>query len=767
MWSFFNKHGKTIAMIIAVFGGLMLLITAVFLTNDYKTEITKSAAVQANYNTFETRQAVENSLGKYVTKAIANAEVITESVSSETDLKTYLMAIEDHTTEQDENFYVKFVRCIKDGVLLDSSLDPSERTMPNYCTAHPDTAGYAGKMTDSFINQQLVCFYAPVRNSDYADGILLYYTYETLNKLYVNDILSRPQDGSVFRVFCTSDGNVIGGDMTDPDLFNGDTVEVGSLLATLKGVIGDGPKVREVTEALTGGKDTFVSMNIGSTEYVMAFSTSADTMSGLVVVELFPVNELYVNGLQTVYTIVAIIILFGLIALGVSIFLVIHNISIRRRLFNTETKDAVLDCFNRYGFEREVEKIIARNNLNYSSIVELHISHYPYLLEKFGKEEVSSLIRYIRGILPRFLRIEETFGYADEGNFFLLIHATDKDDLIGRLKLIAYAIGRFRNAKVWNLQPKYGVFEIEKQDSVAVPQMIDYAIEANKTVTTLSAEAGSLPIHFYDNELRRVRMLNENMEIRMEYALQSGEFQVFYQPKYNLNTKTIEGAEALVRWYNVDTKVYERPNLFMALFESNGFIIKLDKYVFTKVCEFISYCTAHGKPVYPVSVNISRVTAVQPDFLEFYTREKKKFGIADGMIMIEFTESFAYENYENLEKIVTTLHMSGFKCSIDDFGCGYSSYQILKMLPMDEIKLDRMFMLPGLSYDRDQDIFQSIIELSKKLNMMVTQEGVEEPADVERMRALGCDVIQGYVYARPMPLSDYLTFLTNARDKVL
>lgn len=130
--------------------------------------------------------------------------------------------------------------------------------------------------------------------------------------------------------------------------------------------------------------------------------------------------------------------------------------------------------------------------------------------------------------------------------------------------------------------------------------------------------------------------------------------------------------------------------------------------------------------------------------------------------MIEFTESFAYENYKTLLSIVNNLHDNGFKCSIDDFGCGYSSYRILKTLPMDEIKLDKFFLEKGISSEKDRYIFESIIELGKKLGMKVTQEGVETEEELERVRKLGCDVVQGYYYSHPLGLNDYMSFVDNS-----
>lgn len=130
-------------------------------------------------------------------------------------------------------------------------------------------------------------------------------------------------------------------------------------------------------------------------------------------------------------------------------------------------------------------------------------------------------------------------------------------------------------------------------------------------------------------------------------------------------------------------------------------------------------------------------------------------------ITLEFTESFAYENYEFLSDIVKKLHDNGFMCSIDDFGTGYSSYNILKTIKMDEIKLDKFFLDKGISADRDQLLLESVIDMVKKLGMKVTQEGVETKEDLYRLEKLGCDVIQGYYFAKPMKYSDFCDFVKS------
>ncbi|MGN1040090.1 MAG: EAL domain-containing protein, partial [Candidatus Fimimonas sp.] len=448
----------------------------------------------------------------------------------------------------------------------------------------------------------------------------------------------------------------------------------------------------------------------------------------------------------------------------VVIYLVTRRIQREKEFFNMETTDTKLQCPNRVGFEKSAKKVLERNSNSNFFVVVAQLRHYKHILENFGDVETSHLLMHLRAACSKLVNLEEVYGHGEEGDFLLLMHAKNRDALVERLKILAYTAAQYKGAHKFDILLRFGIYEIDRTETVTVSQMIDFANEANNSISQATAQNANMQFNFYNNELRKIRLLNEDMELRMEGALRDGEFQLFYQPKYNLRTKRQDGCEALVRWYDPKTQKFNPPALFMQLFETNGFIVKLDKYVYAKVCEYISYTIAHGGTVYPVSVNVSRITAVQPDFVDYYYKTKRKYGISDGLIMIEFTESFAYENYEILRTIVDDLHDKGFKCSIDDFGCGYSSYRILKSLPMDEIKLDKFFLEKSESESRDLAIFQSIIQLAKNLGMKVTQEGVETKEDLLRLIDLGCDVIQGYYYSHPLPLSDYINFVATSRE---
>lgn len=428
-----------------------------------------------------------------------------------------------------------------------------------------------------------------------------------------------------------------------------------------------------------------------------------------------------------------------------------------------ELKDynEILDCPSNVMFARVAENIIAQNRGTKFAVTVVDIRHFDYMIEHIGADPMIEELKRMKEFYTRFLQLKETYGYAGNGRFLLLFHYRDLDALGTRVKTLTNYLGVSRVANSGEritLSAYGGICLTADNQAASVEKMIDMAVIAeNATKYPYDFEAFRL----YNEQLHSSTAMNEYIEVNMQSALDNKLFKVFYQPKYNIETNRPDGCEALVRWYNPKTGEYMQPGLFLPLFEENRFIIKLDKYVYEQVCIYIAKKAAEHSPLYPVSVSVSRITATDPSFLDCYIATKEKYGIKDDFLTIEFTESFAFEDYEQLRETVSVLHKNGFKCSIDDFGSGFSSYNLLKELPMDEIKLDRFFIGKGISDERDLKVLSSVIQLGRGLKMKATQEGVETKAQMDMLKKLGCNVIQGFYYSKPLVENDYDDFLTR------
>ena len=228
----------------------------------------------------------------------------------------------------------------------------------------------------------------------------------------------------------------------------------------------------------------------------------------------------------------------------------------------------------------------------------------------------------------------------------------------------------------------------------------------------------------------------------MQQALENGEFIVYLQPKINLEKIEIVGAEALVRWNSQDGLI--SPGEFIPFFEKNGFIVKLDLYVFDCVCRLLQDWENRGIAPIPISVNLSRNHLLDPQFLKKYEAIQKTYGIASHLLEFELTETVVFENLELLKNVIAQIHAAGFQCSMDDFGSGYSSLNVLKEIPVDILKLDGAFF-DKEGDPRGNDVVETAIELARKLGMKTVAEGVETFTQVEFLRNADCDMVQGYI----------------------
>lgn len=259
----------------------------------------------------------------------------------------------------------------------------------------------------------------------------------------------------------------------------------------------------------------------------------------------------------------------------------------------------------------------------------------------------------------------------------------------------------------------------------------------------------------HDQMIRKVEIENN-----MESALLNNEFTFYLQPKYAPNGQVMLGAEALVRWLEPSGNLI-MPGEFIPIFEQNGFILKMDEYIFESVCKFLYQRIIENLPNVPISINISRLHLYQDDFIECYSKIKNKYSLPDKLVELEITENILLDNIEKIRNIIIELQNNGFTCSIDDFGSGYSSLNSLKDLPFEVIKLDRLFLINSYDIQRSQEIIKAIVEMAKTINIKTVAEGVETPSQLEFLKMIDCDMIQGYIFSKPRPIKEFEQLLIN------
>ncbi len=266
------------------------------------------------------------------------------------------------------------------------------------------------------------------------------------------------------------------------------------------------------------------------------------------------------------------------------------------------------------------------------------------------------------------------------------------------------------------------------------------------------------------SQLDSVYETNRRWEAEMEDALQNGEFKVFFQPKMNMVTSQMCGAEALSRWIHPEEGILV-PKMYMDLFEKNGFVVKLDYYIFEELCRMKSSWEGRRYAHLPVSVNMSRLHLYDRDFPEHLEEIAKKYGVNIPELELEFAERAFVKDSEELIEMMLRLKEKGFQVSIDDFGSGFSALYLLKDLPVNTIKIDRDFVRSSANDMRGKKVLRSVITMCKDLKMDVVVEGVETKDHVKFLISCGCQVAQGLFYARPLPEKEFFYYAEENAGK--
>ncbi|EGT4826622.1 EAL domain-containing protein, partial [Clostridioides difficile] len=343
--------------------------------------------------------------------------------------------------------------------------------------------------------------------------------------------------------------------------------------------------------------------------------------------------------------------------------------------------------------------------------------------------------------LNELTNINETFARVSADNFNILLTYNKKEDIINIIKKI------MANNELINLS--FGIYEIKDKD-LSVSVYSDRASLAKSSIKNNS----DVNFAFFNDKLREKLLLEDKIEKEMEYALESGQFVMYLQPKYNIKLDKFCGSEALVRWQYTEKEVIY-PSDFIPIFEKNGFIRKIDMYILEQACKEIQSLFDKGISPLPISVNFSRVDFFKKDFIENIVNICDRYKIPYSLIEIEITESSMFGDTDTLFNVSRNLQDIGFIVAMDDFGSGYSSVNMLKNIPLNVIKLDRGFFVDDKDVDKSQIVIKSIVSLIKQLGIRVVAEGIETRSQIEMLKKANCDIVQGYYFSKPLPIKEF------------
>ena len=368
----------------------------------------------------------------------------------------------------------------------------------------------------------------------------------------------------------------------------------------------------------------------------------------------------------------------------------------------------------------------------------------------FGDEILNAMADGIRKALLK------TGGIAgrNEADFFYLYvpHDENHNILLDKIKDSLSPL-----LKPSEIRLRLGVYS-DSEHKFAMTQRFDHAVQACNSLRNKTS--GDSDICIYDDKMAEKEVFDAHLLQDFEAAIEQKQFQVNYQPKFNIkgDKPVLCSAEALVRWIHPELG-FVRPDLFIPLFEENGLVTKLDRYVWEESAKQIRRWKDELGVTIPVSVNVSRVDIAEPDMTDFITKIVKENGLSASEYMLEITESAYTSDSKNIVEVIENLRLLGHKVEMDDFGSGYSSLNMLTSMPIDVLKMDKAFIRNIQPGNKEMKLVELVLDIAKNLGVPVVAEGVETEEELNMLKAAGCDIIQGYYFSKPIPPSEMEKFV--------
>ena len=427
---------------------------------------------------------------------------------------------------------------------------------------------------------------------------------------------------------------------------------------------------------------------------------------------------------------------------------IINIVSSQQKLSKAIYTDMVTGGYNWLYFEKRGNKLLKRNRGRYNyAVINLRMEKYRSFCTCFGVREGEELLEKFYLALKRNIKRSELMAHHDEADFGLLIRYIDSEELLAKINFMEKILNNvIPNIKMYF---NFGVCLADNND-----RNINTLYNNATIARDLLGDESENRVAFFDIEMNKRQLWERKVEDEMDKALVTKQFKLYLQPKYSTKEEKLAGAEALVRWIH-PTEGFISPNRFIPIFEKNGFILQLDDYMLEEVAIQQAKWMEEGRTLFPISVNVSRAHFTREDLAEHICSIIDKYKVPHNVIELELTESAFFDDKQVLIGTVKKLRDYGFIVSMDDFGAGYSSLNSLKELSIDVLKIDADFFRGADSVERGMLIVSEVIDLAKKLDMKIVAEGIESREQVEFLAAQECDLIQGYYYAKPMPIDEF------------
>lgn len=440
-----------------------------------------------------------------------------------------------------------------------------------------------------------------------------------------------------------------------------------------------------------------------------------------------------------------------------TIFIIRNDRKSNKYVDNLAYKDS-LTGLNNMNYLEDNSKSIFKKCGEPCGVVSLHVDNFRVIRDAYGPAKSNKLITCIGNAISDFIGSGEAAGRVSDASFCLVLSYVGENAFNNKLKNLRSYI--FSSCSTYmatsvNFTISIGAYLCESSGE-SVKQDYDLADLARSYMKESSGEG----ICYYNTNLQQSIQKQKLIEDSLDAALENGEFVPYYQPIVNIFSHKVVGCEALARWVKPDGTIVP-PNEFIPFLDKRGSIVNLDYYMFEKTCAQMQIWKDSPLEDVAISINMSRQHFYQPDFIERLMRTTAKYGIPNSRIHIEITESIYIGDANLINKTLTELRDNGFLVSMDDFGTGYSSMSMLQNMPIDILKIDKSFLDSSLSKESGIIVLDGVVNIAKQLGLKTICEGVESSNQLNWLKTVGCDMVQGFYYSKPIPAADLENFIMD------
>lgn len=413
------------------------------------------------------------------------------------------------------------------------------------------------------------------------------------------------------------------------------------------------------------------------------------------------------------------------------------------------------ECWIRQKYEE-----FCLNRLSHYAVMTINIKKFRKYHLRYGKEASDEILKEVYETMGSFLKEDEWISRLNSDNFLLLLHREGKEALVQFVYDSDWAGYNYDDPRInKKIYFSYGIYVINNPED-------DFYTALNKAelARTLCQQIHlrNTCYEFFEDGFLNKYLKSCEIEDRAVEAVDKEQFVPYLQPKVRLSDEKIVGAEVLLRWFDEEGRMIPLSE-YLSILDNNGYIRNVDLYIFEEMCRKLEQWRKDGIPIVPLSFNISKSYFNDEDLIPDYLEVFEQYDVPESCIQFELMESISFDDGARLMRLIPGFKRRGFVCMLDDFGSGYSSFQVISSMQLDALKIDRQFFAKDFN-PYDCAVVETIIKLAKTLNMQTIAEGVEQKEYIDFLKMAGCDMVQGFYYYKPMPVDDFLALIASQNE---